>query len=177
MRVLLFLAAWICASGFAQSPTPTETPHGVPNPKDLAEPVKLVAADIIMDGSMSVCGKFRDSRGKEFWFFLDRGPYAFGESESRSGVYVGYVSGHIPAAARAKFEGWTEADFCLLLERTIRAEFAWDSGAGRLVPTDLNAFDSRSQMESFGRTASKRLLRYAESVLKRKPSYMEPPKT
>jgi hypothetical protein len=152
-------------------------PSGVQNPKELGEPVKLVAADIIMDGSMSVCGKLRGSQGKEFWFFLDQGPYAFGESASKQGLYVGYMSGHIPASARAKFDGWTEHDFWLLLERAIRDAFRWDSESGRLVAKDPEQFDSPSQAKSFGPNAAKRLLRRAESVLKRAHSYMEPRKT
>lgn len=182
-RVLAAACIVLCGPALAQEPSTSggphatstpDKPHGVANPKELTEPVKLVAADIIMDGSMSVCGKLRDSQGKEFWFFLDQGPYAFGESLSKQGLYVGFLSGPIPDSARATFDGWTEIDFCLLLERAIRSEFRWDREIGRLVPTDLNAFDSRSAMESFGRTAARRLLRYAESILRREHSYMDP---
>ena len=176
MRGLFFLAAWTCVSSFAESPTPAEAPHGVGNPKELTEPVKLVAADIIMNGSESVCGKLRGANGKEFWFYLERGPWAF-EPHREEGLYVGYMSGHITETARARFDGWTEADFCLLLERAIRSEFRWDLETRRLVPTDTSAFDSRSQMESSGRSAAKKLLRHAETLLKRKESYMSPSKT
>lgn len=176
IRAIMPLLATSTASALLAAEPPV-APSGVKNPKELTEPVKLVAADVIMDGSRSVNGKLRGSQGKEFWFFLRQGPYSFGESASRSGLYVGYVSGHIPESARARFDGWTETDFCLLLERAIRAEFRWDPESGRLIPIDLTAFDSRSQMESFGRTAAKRLLRYAESILKREHSYMEPPKS
>jgi hypothetical protein len=104
---------------------PPDKPHGVSNPKELSEPVKLVAADIIMDGSESVCGKLRGANGKEFWFFLCHGPFAF-ESNPEEGLYVGYMSGHISwETARARFEGWSEIDFYSLVERTIKDEFTW----------------------------------------------------
>ena len=176
MRALLFFATWTCVSSFARSPSPADAPRGVENPKELTEPVKLVAADVTMNGSESVCGKLRGANGKEFWFYLERGPWAF-EPHREEGLYVGYMSGRIPETARARFDGWTEADFCLLLERAIRSEFRWDSARGRLVPTDMSAFDDRSQMESFGRSAAKKLLRHAEAILKRKESYMSPSKT
>jgi hypothetical protein len=84
------------------------------------------------------------------------------------------MGGHIPESSRAKFEGWTEKDFWLLLEQSIRDAFWWEAQSGRLVAKDPNAFDSPSQARSFGRTAARRLLRRAESELKRKHSYMEP---
>jgi hypothetical protein len=176
MRALFFFAAWTCLSSFAQSPCPADAPHGVGNPKELTEPVKLVAADIIMNGSESVCGKLRGANGQEFWFYLERGPWT-SEPHREEGLYVGYLSGHITEAVRARFDGWTEADFCLLFERAIRSEFRWDSETSRLVPTDPNAFDRRTQMETFGRSAARKLLRYAEAVLKRKQSYRSDGKT
>jgi hypothetical protein len=152
---------------------PPDKPHGVSNPKELSEPVKLVAADIIMDGSESVCGKLRGANGKEFWFFLCHGPFAF-ESNPEEGLYVGYMSGHISwETARARFEGWSEIDFYSLVERTIKDEFTWDRQIHRFAPKDPKAFDNPTQMETFGRTAAKRLLRYAEAKLHRDHSYMD----
>jgi hypothetical protein len=173
---LLFATVFSFAMRLAAADAPV-APSGVENPKELSKPVRLVAADIIMDGSMSVCGKLRGSHGKEFWFFLRQGPYAFKESASRDDLYVGYMSGHIPESARAKFDGWTEQDFWLLLEQAIRDAFPWDPESGRLVAKDPGEFDSPSQAKSFGGRAAKRLLRRAESFLGRKHSYMEPPKT
>lgn len=181
---LIVLAAFTGARLCAQAPAPSvasvspspEQPHGVQNPKELSEPVKLVSADIIMNGSESVCGKLRGANGKEFWFYLEHGPWAF-EPHREEGLYVGYMSGHIPDTAKARFDGWNEADLCLLLERAIRSEFRWDRESRRLVPTDTSAFDDRSEMESFGRSAARKLLRHAEAVLKREQSYMSPPKT
>jgi hypothetical protein len=170
-HALFFLAALMSTASFARSTDSPDWPQGVGNPKELTEPVKLVAADIIMNGSDSVCGKLRGANGKEFWFYLERGPWAF-EPHREEGLYVGYMSGHIPGTARARFAGWTEADFCLLLEGTISSEFRWDSESGRLVPTDKSAFDHRLQMETLGRSAARKLLRYTESVLRRKQSYM-----
>ena len=151
-------------------------PSGVQNPKELTAPVKLVAVDVILDGGSSVCGKLRGSNGKEFWFFLGWGPNVFGK-QPLEGLHVGYISGHIPESSRAKFEGWTERDFWLLMEQTIRDAFWWDAESGRLVAKDPNVFDSPSQARSFGPNAAKRLLRRAELTLKRKHSYMEPRKT
>jgi hypothetical protein len=151
---------------------PPGKPHGVSNPKELTEPVKLVAADIIMDGSESVCGKLRGDNGKEFWFFLRHGPFAF-EPYPEEGLYVGYMSGHIPETARARFDGWTEPEFYSLLERVIKDEFTWDRQSHRLVPKDPNIFDDTLQMKTFGRTAAKKLLRYAEAKLHRDHSFMD----
>jgi hypothetical protein len=173
LTVSLALAAAITIVRHLGAEDTPAAPSGVQNPKALSEPVKLVAADIMVDGSMSVCGKLRDSQGKEFWFLLRQGPYAFGENASRDGLYVGYMTGHIPESARTKFDGWAEQDFWLLLERTIRDAFRWDPESGRLIAKDPNQFDRPSQAESFGASAAKRLLRRAESLLKREHSYME----
>src|SRR5256885_3176699 len=119
-RILLFgmLATTVAVAEDNQQSTtsPGDKAQGVSNPKELTEPVRLVAADIIMNGSESVCGKLRGANGKEFWFYLERGPWAF-EPHREEGLYVGHTSGDIPETARARFQGWTQADFCLLLER------------------------------------------------------------
>lgn len=154
---------------------PPDKPHGVSNPKELTDPVKLVAADIMMDGSMSVCGKLRGANGKEFWFLRRMGPFAF-DPPPEEGLYVGYMTGHIPESARAKFDGWIETDFWLLIEHAVKDAFRWDPESGRLVAKDPQTFDRSSQAQSFGPSAAKRLLRRAESALKREHSYMEPAK-
>jgi hypothetical protein len=170
-RVLTAIWIVLCGHALAQEPLP-DKPHGVSNPKELTEPVKLVAADIIMNGSESVCGKLRGANGKEFWFYLERGPWAF-EPHSEEGLYVGHMSGHIPETARARFDGWTEAEFCSLLERAIKDEFTWDRQSHRLVPKAPNAFDNRQYMETFGSSAARKLLRYAEHGLRRDKTYMD----
>jgi hypothetical protein len=140
-------------------------PLGVQNPKELLPPVVLEKADRIMDGG-SLCGKLRGANGKEFLFFI--GASSFESDRSMDGLFVGYMSGHIPKSARARYEGWTQRDFCLLLEQAIRTQFRWNSLSDRFVPRDPTQF---SDSLGIGVTA-RRLLRYAVSGQQRQESLM-----
>jgi hypothetical protein len=47
-------------------------------------------------------------------------------------ISIGFVSGPGIDSMKADFNGWRPRDLYLLIERTIRTQFAWDAAAGRL---------------------------------------------
>ena len=139
------------------------------NPKELVSPIKLTRADYFMDGG-SLGGTLTDSRGQHLDFFFARGL-----SESPLGnLLIGFRSGHPDASMKPTFDGWKRKDLFLIIEKTIREQFVWDSASKALRPKNSDDPVSQAFAENipFARLSVKRILRYVEGGLHRKTSYI-----
>jgi hypothetical protein len=135
----------------------------------IAPPIKLTRADYYMDGG-SLGGTLTDARGQHLDFFFDRGL-----SENPLGsLLIGFRSGHPDASMKPTFQGWSREDLFLIIEKTIRAQFVWDTASKTLCPKNPHDPTSQAFAERilFARLSVKRILRYVEQGLQRKTSYI-----
>jgi hypothetical protein len=139
------------------------------NPKQLVPPIKLTRADYYMDGG-SLGGTLTDSRGQHLDFFFGRGL----DENPLGNLLIGFRSGHAGASMKPTFDGWNRDDLYLIIETTIRAQFAWDPVSKTLCPKNPDDPASPAFAENvlFARLSVKRVLRYVEHGLHRKTSYI-----
>jgi hypothetical protein len=156
-RSIFCLAGMLCLASVRGAEV---RPNLVLNPKLLVPPISLMRADTYLDWDGRVSGILQDSEGRSFQFAVVRNELTVRFAPDR----------RYPAYAAAKFDGWELSDFATLLEATIQRQFTWDAKAQRLRTKNPEEHEARSAR--FTETGAKRLLRWAEYQLKRKPSFM-----
>ncbi|HMG05612.1 MAG TPA: hypothetical protein VK581_09125 [Chthoniobacterales bacterium] len=169
-RAISFVRLVVAAvAGFSDSATGADT---LRNPTQLVPPIRLTRAESYMDGG-SLGGTLTDARGRNLDFFFYRGL-----SESPFGnLLIGFRSGHPDVSMKPTFDGWKREDLFLIIEQTIRRQFIWDATAKTLKPASVADPASKAFAEDvpFARNAVKHILRYVESALARKTSYVPLP--